>query len=180
MGVPEEELKPLVDAWRESNPNIVRLWWDVDKAVMEAVIDKSETETHGIRFTCTSGMLFITLPSGRRLSYVKPQIGTNQFGGDAITYMGIGSTKKWERLESYGPKFCENIVQAISRDILCYAMQTLRTSRIVAHVHDELIIECPPEVSLQAVSEQMGRTPPWAPGLVLRADGDEMAYYQKA
>ena len=180
MGVPEEELKPLVDAWRESNPNIVRLWWDVDKAVMEAVIDKSETETHGIRFTCTSGMLFITLPSGRRLSYVKPQIGTNQFGGDAITYMGIGSTKKWERLESYGPKFCENIVQAISRDILCYAMQTLRTSRIVAHVHDELIIECPPEVSLQAVSEQMGRTPPWAPGLVLRADGDEMEYYQKA
>lgn len=180
MGVPEEELKPLVDAWRESNPNIVRLWWDVDKAVMEAVIDKSETETHGIRFTCTSGMLFITLPSGRRLSYVKPQIGTNQFGGDAITYMGIGSTKKWERLESYGPKFCENIVQAISRDILCYAMQTLHTSRIVAHVHDELIIECPPEVSLQAVSEQMGRTPPWAPGLVLRADGDEMMYYQKA
>lgn len=180
MGVPEEELKPLVDAWRESNPNIVRLWWDVDRAVMEAVIDKSETETHGIRFMCTSGMLFITLPSGRRLSYVKPQIGTNQFGGDAVTYMGIGSTKKWERLESYGPKFCENIVQAISRDILCYAMQTLSTSRIVAHVHDELIIECPPEVSLQAVSEQMARTPSWAPGLVLRADGDEMAYYQKA
>ena len=180
MGVPEEELKPLVEAWRESNPNIVRLWWDVDKAVMEAVIDKSETNTHGIKFTCSSGMLFITLPSGRRLSYVKPQIGTNQFGGDAITYMGIGSTKKWERLESYGPKFCENIVQAISRDILCYAMQTLRTSRIVAHVHDELIIECPPEVSLQVVSEQMAQTPPWAPGLVLRADGDEMKYYQKA
>ena len=180
MGVPEEELKPLVEAWRESNPNIVRLWWDVDRAVMEAVIDKSETETHGIRFTCTSGMMFITLPSGRRLSYVKPQIGTNQFGGDAITYMGIGSTKKWERLESYGPKFCENIVQAISRDILCYAMQTLRSSRIVAHIHDELIIECDPAVSLQAISDQMGRTPPWAPGLILRADGDEMTYYQKA
>ena len=179
MGVPEEDLKPLVDAWRDSNPNIVRLWWDVDRAVMEAVIDKSETETHGIRFTCTSGMLFITLPSGRRLSYVKPQIGTNQFGGDSITYMGIGSTKKWERLESYGPKFCENIVQAISRDILCYAMQTLRCCRIVAHVHDELIIECDPKVSLQAISEQMGRTPPWAPGLILRADGDEMMYYQK-
>ena len=179
MGVPEEELKPLVDAWRDSNPNIVRLWWDVDRAVMEAVIDKSETETHGIRFTCTSGMLFITLPSGRRLSYVKPQIGTNQFGGDSITYMGIGSTKKWERLESYGPKFCENIVQAISLDILCYAMQTLRCCRIVAHVHDELIIECDPKVSLQAISEQMGRTPPWAPGLILRADGDEMMYYQK-
>ena len=180
MGVPEEELKPLVDAWRESNPNIVRLWWDVDKAVMEAVIDKSETETHGIRFTCTSGMLFITLPSGRRLSYVKPQIGTNQFGGDAITYMGIDTTKHWSRIETFGGKLVENCVQAISRDILCYAMQTLRTSRIVAHVHDELIIECPPEVSLQAVSEQMGRTPPWAPGLVLRADGDEMKYYQKA
>ena len=179
MGVPEEELKPLVDAWRESNPNIVRLWWDVDRAVMEAVIDKSTTETHGIRFECTSGMLFITLPSGRRLSYVKPQIGTNQFGGDAITYMGIGGTKKWERLESYGPKFCENIVQAISRDILCYAMQTLRCCRIVAHVHDELIIECDPKVSMQAISEQMGRTPPWAPGLILRADGDEMMYYQK-
>ena len=180
MGVPEEELKPLVDAWRESNPNIVRLWWDVDKAVMEAVIDKSETETHGIRFTCTSGMLFITLPSGRRLSYVKPQIGTNQFGGDAITYMGIDATKHWSRIETFGGKMVENCVQAISRDILCYAMQTLRTSRIVAHVHDELIIECLPEVSLQAVSEQMGRTPPWAPGLVLRADGDEMKYYQKA
>jgi DNA polymerase len=180
MGVPEEELKPLVDAWRESNPNIVRLWWDVDKAVMEAVIDKSETETHGIRFTCTSGMLFITLPSGRRLSYVKPQIGTNQFGGDAITYMGIDTTKHWSRIETFGGKLVENCVQAISRDILCYAMQTLRTSRIVAHVHDELIIECPPDVSLQAVSEQMGRTPPWAPGLVLRADGDEMKYYQKA
>ena len=180
MGVPEEELKPLVEAWRESNPNIVRLWWDVDRAVMEAVIDKSETETHGIKFTCSSGMLFITLPSGRRLSYVKPQIGTNQFGGDAITYMGIDATKHWSRIETFGGKMVENCVQAISRDILCYAMQTLRTSRIVAHVHDELIIECPPEVSLQAVSEQMGRTPPWAPGLVLRADGDEMEYYQKA
>ena len=179
MGVPEEELKPLVDAWRESNPNIVRLWWDVDKAVMEAVIDKSETETHGIRFTCTSGMLFITLPSGRRLSYVKPQIGTNQFGGDAITYMGIGSTKKWERLESYGPKFCENIVQAISRDILCYAMQTLRTSRIVAHVHDEIIIECKEDVSLNEICELMSRTPPWIPGLLLRADGYETKFYKK-
>ena len=180
MGVPEEELKPLVDAWRESNPNIVRLWWDVDKAVMEAVIDKSETETHGITFTCTSGMLFVALPSGRRLSYVKPQIGTNQFGGDAITYMGIDATKHWSRIETFGGKLVENCVQAISRDILCYAMQTLRTSRIVAHVHDELIIECPPEVSLQAISDQMAQTPPWAPGLVLRADGDEMAYYQKA
>ena len=141
MGVPEEKLKPLVDARRDSNPNIVRLWWDVDSAVMEAVADGSETKTHGIRFTCTDDMLFITLPSGRRLIYVKPRIGTNRFGGDAITYMGIGPDKKWEQLESYGPKFCENIVQAISRDILCCAMETLRSGRIVAHVHDELIIE---------------------------------------
>lgn len=127
----------------------------------------------------TKVMLFIQLPSGRRLSYVKPRIGVNQFGGDAVTYMGVGTTKKWERLESYGPKFCENVVQAISRDILCYAMQTLRCARIVAHVHDELIVECDPAVSLEAVCAQMSRTPPWAPGLLLRADGDEMRYYQK-
>lgn len=148
MGVPEEELKPLVAMWRESNPNIVKLWWAVDTAIMEAIQDKSTTHTHGLTFECSNGMLFIQLPSGRRLSYVKPRIGVNQFGGDAVTYMGIGGTKKCERLESYGPKFCENIVQAISRDILCYAMQTLRCSRIVAHVHDELIIECDPAVSL--------------------------------
>ena len=179
MGVPEEELKPLVTMWRESNPNIVKLWWAVDTAIMEAVQDKSTTHTHGLTFVCSNGMLFIQLPSGRRLSYVKPRIGVNQFGGDAVTYMGVGTTKKWERLESYGPKFCENVVQAISRDILCYAMQTLRCARIVAHVHDELIVECDPAVSLEAVCEQMSRTPPWAPGLLLRADGDEMRYYQK-
>ena len=133
-----------------------------------------------ISIDCRSGLMIIRLPSGRRLSYVKPEICENQYGGEGIAYYGTGATKKYEKLETYGPKLVENIVQAISRDILCYAMQTLRTSRIVAHVHDELIIECPPEVSLQAVSEQMGRTPPWAPGLVLRADGDEMEYYQKA
>ena len=179
MGVPEEELKTLVDAWRDSNPNIVRLWWDVDRAVMEAVIDKSETETHGIRFTCTSGMLFITLPSGRRLAYVKPRIGVNRFGGESVTYEGIGPTKKWERLESYGPKFVENAIQAISRDVLCYAMKTLRCCNIVAHVHDELIIEADPHVSLDAICEQMGRTPPWAKGLILRADGYETPFYKK-
>lgn len=179
MGLAEEELKPLVTMWRESNPKIVKLWWDVDQAVMEAVEDKSITQTHGITFEHSNGMLFITLPSGRRLSYVKPQLAINSFGGDSITYMGINAAKKWDRLESYGPKFVENIVQAISRDILCYAMRTLRSARIVAHVHDELIIECSPEVSLKAVCEQMGRTPPWTPGLILRADGDEMSYYMK-
>ena len=179
MGLTEEELKPLVTMWRESNPNIVQLWWDIDQAVMEAVEDKTTKYLRNLTIECSSGMLFITLPSGRRLSYVKPQLATNSFGGDSVTYMGINAAKKWDRLESYGPKFVENIVQAISRDILCYAMHTLRCSRIVAHVHDELIIECNPEVSLEAVCEQMGRTPPWTPGLILRADGDEMPYYMK-
>ena len=179
MGLQEEELKPLVDAWRASNPMIVKLWWAVDDAVMTAIRMKSSTETHGIRFTCQSGMLFITLPSGRQLSYVKPRIGENQFGSPAATYMGTNAARQWDRLESYGPKFVENIVQAISRDILCYAMQTLRHCFIVAHVHDELIIEADPRMSLEAVCEQMGRTPPWAPGLQLRADGYTTDFYKK-
>lgn len=179
MGLQEEELKPLVDAWRTSNPMIVKLWWAVDDAVMTAIRVKSSTETHGIRFTCQSGMLFITLPSGRQLSYVKPRIGENQFGNPAATYMGLSAARQWDRLESYGPKFVENIVQAISRDVLCYAMQTLRCCFIVAHVHDELIIEADPRMSLEAVCEQMGRTPPWAPGLQLRADGYATDFYKK-
>ena len=179
MGLSEDELAPLVKAWRESNPNIVRLWWAVDDAVMKAVREKTTTRTHGITFTARSGMLFITLPSGRQLSYVKPRIGENQFGSPAVTYMGAGSTRKWERIESYGPKFVENIVQGISRDLLCCAMQTLRCCRIVAHVHDELIIEADPAVALDAVCEQMGRTPPWAEGLLLRADGYECEFYKK-
>lgn len=179
MGLQEEELKPLVDAWRTSNPMIVKLWWAVDDAVMTAIRMKSSTETHGIRFTCQSGMLFITLPSGRQLSYVKPRIGENQFGSPAATYMGTNTARQWDRLESYGPKFVENIVQAISRDILCYAMQTLRCCSIVAHVHDELIIEADPRMSLETVCEQMGRTPPWAPGLHLRADGYATDFYKK-
>lgn len=133
MGLSEEELPPLVDAWRQANPNITKLWWDVDRAAMEAVRFKHTNETHGITFSCRSGMLFITLPSGRQLAYVKPKIGTNKFGGDCITYEGVGGTKKWERLDSYGPKFVENIVQATARDILCYAMQTLRCCSIVMH-----------------------------------------------
>ena len=179
MGIPEEELKPLVDAWRDANPNITELWWDVDRAVKEAVDLRTSSETHGIQFVYESGFLFICLPSGRRLAYVKPRIGENRFGGESVTYEGVGGTKKWERLESYGPKFVENIVQALSRDILCYAMKTLRCCNIVAHVHDEIIIEADPRVSLEAICEQMGRTPPWAKGLILRADGYETPFYKK-
>ena len=179
MGLAEEELQPLVDAWRTSNPNIVQLWWDVDNAVKTTVRQRLDTETHGIRFRYRSGMLFIILPSGRQLCYVKPKMGTNKFGGESVTYEGVGSTKKWERIESYGPKFVENIVQAISRDILMYAMRTLSHCFIVGHVHDELIIECSVDVSLDAICEQMGRTPPWIKGLNLRADGYETMFYKK-
>ena len=179
MGLAEEELQPLVDAWRTSNPNIVQLWWDVDNAVKTTVRQRLDTKTHGIRFRYRSGMLFIILPSGRQLCYVKPKTGTNKFGGESVTYEGVGSTKKWERIESYGPKFTENIVQAISRDILMYAIRTLSHCFIVGHVHDELIIECSMGVSLDAVCEQMGRTPPWITGLNLRADGYETMFYKK-
>lgn len=179
MGLSEEELPPLVQAWRNANPNIVNLWWAVDSAVTEAVQRRTSAKTHGIRFTYRSGMLLITLPSGRNLTYIKPKIGTNSFGSPCVTYEGIGGTKKWERLESYGPKFVENIVQATARDILCYAMKTLRHTDIVMHIHDEIIIEADPQMSLQAVCGQMGRTPPWAPGLLLRADGYETQFYRK-
>ena len=178
-GMTEEELQPLVDSWREANPNIVRFWWDVDRAVKDCIRQRVPTETHGLRFDYRSAMLFITLPSGRKLAYVKPRIGENQFGGESVTYMGVGGTKKWERLESYGPKFVENIVQGTARDILCYAMQTLKNCSIVAHVHDEIIIEADRRMSVAAVCEQMGRTPPWAKGLTLRADGYECEFYQK-
>lgn len=179
MGLKEEELQPLVTAWRESNPNIVSFWWAVDEAVKKAIRQRTETETHGIRFTYQSAMLFITLPSGRRLAYVKPKIGVNKFGGESVTYEGVGATKKWERIESYGPKFVENIVQAISRDILCYAMRTLHHCFICGHIHDELIIEASRGVDLQVICEQMGRVPPWLPGAVLRADGYETEWYRK-
>ena len=179
MGLTEEELPPLVDAWRQSNPRIVEFWWAVDRAVMEAVRYKHSTSSYGLTFSCRSGMLFITLPSGRSLAYVKPKIGTNKFGGECITYEGVGATKKWERLDSYGPKFVENIVQATARDILCYAMRTLRCCSIVMHIHDELVIEADPSMSLDAVCEQMGRTPPWATGLLLRADGYATPFYKK-
>ena len=179
MGLAEEELQPLVDAWRGSNPMITQLWWDVDRAVKDCIRQRVPTETHGLHFDYRSAMLFITLPSGRRLAYVKPRLGENQFGGESVTYMGVSGTKKWERLESYGPKFVENIVQGTARDILCYAMRTLRNCAIVAHVHDEVIIEADRRMSVAAVCEQMGRTPPWAKGLKLRADGYECEFYQK-
>ena len=179
MGLSEDELQPLVDSWRASNPNIVQFWWDVDRCVKTAIKQRTATETHGIRFVYQSGMLFIVLPSGRRLCYVKPKIGENKFGGESVTYEGVGTNKKWERIESYGPKFVENIVQAISRDILCHAMRTLSHCFIVGHVHDELIIETPMDADLNAICEQMGRTPKWIDGLLLRADGYETAFYKK-
>ena len=179
MGLKEDELPPLVDAWRQTNPHIVEFWWDVDHAAMEAVKHKHTTSSYGLTFSCKSGMLFIRLPSGRNLAYVKPRVGTNKFGGECITYEGVGATKKWEWLSSYGPKFVENIVQATSRDILCYAMKTLRCCSIVMHVHDELIIEADPDVSLEVICEQMGRTPPWAKDLKLRADGYTTPFYKK-
>ena len=179
MGLQEDELPALVSAWRQANPKIVQFWWAVDRAVMGTVTRKTTTKTHGIIFSARNGMLFITLPSGRSLAYVKPKIGENRFGGDCITYEGVGGTKKWERMESYGPKFVENIVQATSRDILCYAMQTLRCCSIVMHIHDEVVIEADRRMSLQAVCDQMGRTPPWAKGLQLRADGYETDFYKK-
>lgn len=179
MGLTEEELQPLVDAWRSSNQMVTTLWWDVDRAVKQCVHEHVSVRTHNIVFTYKSGFLIIELPSKRCLYYVKPRVEENKYGGESVTYEGVGSTKKWERLESYGSKFVENITQAIARDILLYAMQTLKEYRIVAHVHDEAIIETDKSVSVQSVCELMGRTPPWAEGLFLRADGYECEFYKK-
>lgn len=179
MGLNEEELEPLVKSWRDANPNIVAMWWAVDKAVKTAIRNRTTAETHGLKFFYKSGMLFIELPSGRRLSYVKPKIEINQFESESVTYEGVGATKKWERLESYGPKFVENIIQAISRDILCYSMQSLSYCFIVGHIHDEMIIECSKDVSLDEICRKMGETPPWIKGLLLRADGYECEFYKK-
>lgn len=179
MGLKEEELKPLVDAWRAANPNIVRFWWDADKAAKDAVKQKTTTETRGIRFSYQGDMLFITLPSGRKLSYVKPRIGTNRFGSECVTYEGIGATKKWERIASSPGKWVENITQAVARDILYYALSTFRSFDVVMHIHDEIVIEADRHISLEAVCEQMSRVPPWANGLPLRCDGYECDFYQK-
>lgn len=178
-GMTEDELQPLVAAWRQANPHIVKFWWEIDHAAMRTVTLHSTEHVGSLTFSYKSGMMFITLPSGRKLAYVKPKIGTNQFGSDCITYEGIGATKKWERLETYGPKLVENIVQATSRDILCYAMRTLRCCRIEMHIHDELIIEADPAMSQEELSKQMSRVPPWAPGLILSADGFESVFYKK-
>ncbi|MFI3118134.1 DNA polymerase [Streptococcus suis] len=179
MGLIEEELQPLVSSWRLANPNIVLYWWDVDNAVKTAVKELIPTSTHGIQFEVKSGILFITLPSGRQLAYVKPKIGENQFGGESVTYEGTGTAKRWERLESYGPKFVENIVQAISRDILAYSLKQLKDFRVVGHVHDEVIIECPMEQKLDEIASLMGIAPDWMSDINLRADGYECLFYQK-
>jgi len=179
MGLSEDELPCLVESWRNSNPNIVQYWWDIDNAAKTTIKQRITTKVGLVAFHWKSGMLFAELPSGRHLSYVKPRIGENQFGGESITYMGNDSTKHWSRIESYGPKIVENLVQAISRDILCYSMQTLSHCFIVGHVHDELIIECSPDMNYHVICEQMGRTPSWIPGLLLRADGYECDFYQK-
>ena len=178
MGLNEEELQPLVDAWRQTNPHITQLWWDIDTAVKRVVMYKTSTVTHGFKIYYMKGMLFIDLPSGRRLCYVKPHMGINQFGSDSVTYEGI-NTGKWTRLESYGPKFVENIVQAISRDILAYAMKSLSDCYICGHVHDELIIECKDDISVESICDRMGQTPPWISGLQLRAEGYECHFYMK-
>ena len=179
MGLTEEELQPLVDAWRQANPHIVSFWWEVDRAIKKAIKERMPQSFYGVKVFCQSSMLFITLPSGRNLAYVKPHIGENRFGGESVTYEGVGSTKKWERIESYGPKFVENIVQAISRDILLFAMRTLQHCDIVAHVHDELIIEASPSTCLNEICKEMGKVPPWAQGLVLNAEGYICDFYKK-
>ena len=178
-GMHEEELAPLVQAWRAASPNIVRFWWDIDRAAKKAVFEREKAVVGNIWFKYESGFLFITLPSGRRLAYVKPRRGENKFGEPAITYEGVGGTKKWERIETYGPKIVENIVQGISRDILCFAMKSLRDRRICMHIHDELVIEAPEGTSLEEICNIMGRTPPWAEGLNLRADGYVTPWYKK-
>jgi len=179
MGLTEEELKPLVDSWRSANPNIVDFWWSVDRAAMKAVMERTSTSTHGIDFTYQSGMLFINLPSGRKLSYVKPKMGLNQFGSPCVTYDGLGTAKKWERINSYGPKFVENIVQALSRDLLMFSMENLKHLSIVMHIHDEIVIEAEKHMTVEEVCKIMSKSPPWAGSLKLRADGFDGNFYKK-
>lgn len=179
MGLTEEELQPLVNAWRSSNPHIVQFWWDVDRCVKDTIKQRIPTQTHGIKFSYKSSILFIHLPSGRNLCYIKPKLGENRFGGESVTYEGIGATRKWERIESYGPKFVENIVQAISRDLLMHAMGTLSDQLICGHVHDEVIIECTQEVPVESICNLMGQPPDWMKDILLRADGYTCQYYQK-
>ena len=179
LGLSDTELKQIVTDWREASPHITELWWAVDRAVKKAIKEKTATKTYGLLFSYEAGFLFIRLPSGRRLAYAKPYIGKNKFGGESVTYMGINAQKKWDRLESYGPKFVENCVQGIARDLLMYSMQTLSQYFIVGHIHDEMIIECPKDTKLEEICQQMARTPDWANGLLLRADGYACQFYKK-
>ena len=179
MGLSDDEIQQIVTDWRDASPNIVKLWWDVDRAVKKCIKEKTEANVKGLHIFCESGFLFIELPSGRRLAYVKPKIGENKFGGESVTYMGVGEQKKWERIESYGPKFVENIIQGIARDILLHAMMNLRDYRIVAHVHDEVIIEATDDITVDEIVQKMCITPRWARGLTLRADGYECEFYMK-
>jgi len=179
MGLKEEELEPLVRMWRDSNPHIVEYWWEVDRCVKKTVMECIDTRVGDIIFSYKSGVLFIRLPSGRRLAYVRPHMGINRYGSESVMYYGLDSNKHWNEVESYGPKFVENIVQAISRDILCNAMKTLSDQRIVAHVHDEIIIEAPLDMKVKDICNKMGQTPAWIKGLCLRADGYECSFYQK-
>ncbi len=182
MGLTEEELPPLVAAWRKANPHITQFWWDVDAAAIKAVTEKQKTKVGKIIFEYKSGILFITLPSGRRLSYVKPRMAVNRFGRDSLTYEGISENKKWSRIETYGPKLVENIVQGTARDLLAEAM--LRVEKkgypIVMHCHDEIIAEVPEgSGSVDEMCEIMAIQPKWAEGLPLRADGYSCSFYQK-
>lgn len=182
MGIPEEELPELVSQWRAANPHITKFWWDVDAASMKAVKEKTTVTCGNLTFSYRAGMLFITLPSGRRLSYVKPRLETNRFGRAAITYEGVGESKKWMRIETYGAKLTENIVQATARDLLAQAMLRLRAAgyKIVMHVHDEAVCEVPEGVSsVEEVCRIMSEVPSWAAGLPLNADGYECAFYKK-
>lgn len=179
MGIPEEELKPLVDAWREANPKIVAYWWAMDEAAKTAIRLRIPQRVGHVRFEMKSGVLFITLPSGRRLAYLKPRLEENRFGGESITYFGTNAQKHWCRVESYGPKLVENITQAICRDLLAFAMRNLQDYRIVAHVHDEVILEVTKDTDLEHVCAIMSQSPPWLPGIELRADGFEAEFYKK-
>ena len=179
LGLSDAELKQIVTDWREASPHIVQLWWDVEAAAMKAVRQKISAESNGIIFSYESGFLFVQLPGGRRLAYVKPRIGENRFGGESITYWGVGTSKRWERLETYSGKLVENIIQGIARDLLFYSMKTLSDCFIVGHIHDEIIIECTKDTSLSDICEQMSVTPEWADGLLLRADGYECNFYKK-
>ena len=179
MGIPEDELRPLVDAWREANPKIVEYWWAIDRAAKTAIRLRIPQHVGNVHFEMRSGALFVSLPSGRQLVYVKPRVEENQFGGESITYYGSDSQKHWCRVESYGPKIVENVTQAVCRDLLAFAMQNLREYPIVAHIHDEVVLEMPMDASLNTVCEIMGQSPPWMPGIELRADGFEAQFYQK-